>query len=91
MKYSWMILFICLCGCDVELQKEYQRQRDATLVRSTYYLDTIVHDEHLFIISRYGHFIHHMDCPCLKNKTDKEPVKLEPPTVIFDIIKGNRP
>lgn len=86
MKYSWMILGVFLCGCDVELKKEADRQKDATTIRSTYYLKTIVHDEHLFILSRYGHFIHHPDCPCCKNQIKSE--KESKPPIIIDLGKG---
>lgn len=82
MKYSWMILAVVLCGCDVEFQKEIDRQKDATTIRSTYYLKTVVHDEHLFILSTYGHFIHHPDCPCVK------PTPAEKPTLSPIIIEG---
>lgn len=90
-KYLWMIVILTLFGC-VEKNIDVQQQIDAATIRSTYYLNTIVHDEHLFIISRYGYFIHHMDCPCLKIKIEEkiEPKVELPAGNILDLLKGNR-
>lgn len=64
----------CLFGCDVD--KNYydkiNKEIDKTTVSQTYFLRTVVHDEHLFIVSNGG-ILHHPDCPCCKsNKTEKE-------------------
>lgn len=92
MKYSWMI-FLCLCvGC--EDRKSINVEKEKATIRETFYMKTVLHDEHLFIISNHGYFIHHMNCPCLTNKGEE---KLEPPKVelpkgnILDLLKGNRP
>ena len=95
MKISWTIFILCfLFGCQNQEEiKHIKSEIDKTTIRETYYLSTIVHDEHLFIVSkRHEYFIHHPDCPCLKVKqTEKEETKIEPPIVILDLIKGNRP
>lgn len=88
-----MILVLCfLLGCENnEETKRIQSEINKTTIRSTYYLSTVVHDEHLFILSKYGYFIHHPDCPCLTNKVEEkiEP-KPEPPTIILDLINRGR-
>ena len=100
MKYLWIIFILCfLCGCWVttnvsrEINEEKNSEKEKTTVRETYYLSTIVHDEHLFIISkRHGYFIHHPNCPCLTTKVEeKTEPKPEPPTIILDLIRGNKP
>lgn len=94
---SKLFLIVCLSlisGCKTpEEIKQIRCDIDATTVTKTYYLTTVVHDEHLFIISRYGHFIHHIDCPCLKIKNEeKTEPKVELPTGnILDLIRGSKP
>ena len=82
MKYSWMIL-ICLlfCGCDEIKQRIADREKH-TITRS-FYLTTIVHDEHLFIMSNH-YFIHHPDCPCSKKQTSE---KIERSPIIIEFGK----
>lgn len=87
MKYSWMILCLIFCGCENEYEKQRLRDKDATTVRSTYYLKTVVHDEHLFVLSTYGCFLHHPDCPCFKIKTP-EKINEIPPPIIIDLSQG---
>lgn len=79
MKYVWIL---CLClifsGCDIEkFRKEIHKERDAATVSSSFFLLTVVHDEHLFIIRHNCGILHHPNCPCLKNaqleKIDNEP------------------
>lgn len=96
MKYLWTIFTLCfLCGCWVttNVDSHIDRDKEKTTVRETYYLSTVVHDEHLFIISkRHEYFIHHPNCPCLTSKVEeKTEPKPEPPTVILDLIRGNKP
>lgn len=87
MKYSWIILLLVLLGCE-QKNNDLERQKYLTTIRSTYYLDTIVHDEHLFIISKSGYFIHHPNCPCLIIKIEeKTEPKFDAPSVFLDLIK----
>lgn len=92
MKYFWIIILFVFCGCDeTEESKRIRCEIDKTTIRTSYYLSTVVHDEHLFILSKYGYFIHHPDCPCLKNRPiEKEENKLQPPTIFLDLIKGKQ-
>lgn len=84
MKISWMIFILCfLFGC--QNQKDAQTEIDKTTVSNTYYLRTVVHDEHLFILSTYGYFIHHLDCPCLKNKEEPPKESVIQPPIIIDL------
>jgi len=82
MKLSWTILFcLILCGCEEIKQRKADREK-ATISQS-FYLMTVLHDDHLFILSTHGNFMHHMNCPCLKNQPLE---KLEAPNVFPPII-----
>jgi hypothetical protein len=91
MKYSWMILFcLLLSGCE-DLQQE-QLDKDKHTITNSFYLTTVLHDEHLFILSTQGYFIHHFDCPCMKKQIEEEKEKLPKPIIIsspniLDLIK----
>lgn len=89
MKYSWTILILCfLFGCqNLEEAKNLESEKEKTTVRSTYYLTTVVHDEHLFILSRSGYFIHHINCPCQTSKIEQKE-EIKPPTIILDLIRS---
>lgn len=93
MKLLWIVLILLCFGCE-QNNDSIKAEKEKTTIRETYYLRTVLHDEHLFIISKYGHFIHHMDCPCFTTKSEE---KLEPPKIelpkgnILDLLKGNRP
>jgi hypothetical protein len=71
MKRSWMILF-CLFLSSCENLKEKQIDKDKHTINQSFYLTTILHDEHLFILSHHGYFIHHFDCPCMKKQTEEK-------------------
>lgn len=90
-KYSWMILGLVFAGCkEPEYYKNLREQKEKATINSSFYCSTILHDEHLFIMSNYGYFIHHIDCPCLKNKPvepSNEPPKL-PLIIEFNSLKG---
>lgn len=82
-----MILIICSLGCDNgSYRQEIEKQIDSTTVSVTYFLRTVVHDEHLFLISRYGGLIHHPNCPCLTSKIEKQEPKSELPPIIIDLL-----
>jgi hypothetical protein len=87
MKYSWMIV-CCLSFCGCEEVQQRREDRDKCTISQSFYLNTVLHDEHLFILSTHGNFMHHMDCPCLKSTTPKKPENLTPPTIIFDSTKS---
>lgn len=96
MKYLLISTMFIVAGCNFQQPqpKIEQTEKDKATIRETYYLTTVLHDEHLFIISNQGYFIHHMDCPCFKHKTEEkiEPPKVELPTGnILDLLKGNKP
>ena len=88
MKYSWMIIFCCfLLGCDEA--KQLQEDKEKATIRVSFYLSTVLHDDHLFIIGRYGNFMHHMDCPCMKKQTEEKPpspVIISSPNIL-DLLK----
>ena len=89
MKYSWMIfLFLGLSGCEEsEYRKELKIQIEKTTISSSYYLTTIVHDEHLFLTHNFsGYFTHHPNCPCLQNKP-VEKISQPMPPIIIDFNK----
>jgi hypothetical protein len=69
MKYSWMILGCLLCsGCwESQYFKNLEIEKDKVTISQTYYLTTVLHNEHLFIVSNSGYFIHHPDCECPKH------------------------
>lgn len=77
-----IILCMICCGCyESEYYKNLRTERDKTTITESYYCTTIVHDDHLFIMSNSGYFIHHIDCPCSKNKTvtkeEKSPIIID--------------
>jgi hypothetical protein len=83
MKYSWTILFcLVLCGCEEIKQRQIEKERSTISV--SFYLTTVLHDEHLFILSTHGNFMHHPDCHCIKNKTTEkqETTNILPPIII---------
>jgi hypothetical protein len=88
MKYSWMIVCcLLLCGCDEIKQRRIAREKATISV--SFYLTTVVHDEHLFVLSTDGNFIHHPSCPCLKNKpAEKSETTNYLPPIIIDTTKS---
>jgi hypothetical protein len=88
MKRLWMILFcLFLSGCD-EI-KQRQLDRDKHTISQSFYLTTVLHDEHLFILSHNGYFIHHFDCPCMKKQNEEKPpspVIIQSPNIL-DLLK----
>ena len=88
MKYSWMMLFcLLLSGCD-EI-KQQRIERDKHTISNSFYLTTVLHDEHLFILSHGGYFIHHFNCPCMKKPTEEKPsspVIISSPNIL-DLLK----
>lgn len=90
MKYlSWMIIIFAIVGCsdNESYKQEIEKQIDSTTVSTSYFLRTVVHDEHLFLISRYGGLIHHPNCPCLTSKIEKEEQKSTTvPPIIIDLL-----
>jgi len=88
MKYSWMILFcLLLSSCDAIKQK--QIERDKHTISQSCYLTTVLHDDHLFILSNGGYFIHHFNCPCMKKQTEEKPPSpvIIPSPNILDLLK----
>lgn len=92
MKFLCLIILLLCVGC--EENNEIKEEKDRVTIRETYYLRTVLHDDHLFILAKSGYFMHHMNCPCLITKSEE---KLEPPKIelpkgnILDLLKGNRP
>lgn len=88
MKYLWMILVLSIAfiGCkESDYYKQKRLEMELTTVNSSYYLTTVVHSEHLFIIHNFGSgMIHHPDCPCLKNKETKSTEITSPSPIIID-------
>ena len=90
MKYSWTILFcLFLSGCE-DLQ-EKRLNKDKHTISNSFYLTTILHDEHLFILSHQGYFIHHFECPCTRKETEQvkpqKPIIISSSPNILDLIK----
>ena len=82
-----MILFcLTLCGCE-EIEQR-RADRDKHTISQSFYLTTVLHDDHLFIISTHGNFMHHPDCPCSKPTIAEKPDNFTPPTIIFDSSKS---
>jgi hypothetical protein len=82
-----MILFcLTLCGC--EEAKQRRADIDKSTITKSFYLTTVLHDEHLFIMSHTGYFIHHINCPCSKPTIAEKPENITPPTIIFDSTKS---
>jgi hypothetical protein len=87
MKYLLVIVFcLLLCGCDEAKQR--RADRDKATITTSFYLTTVLHDEHLFIMGHSGYFIHHPNCPCLKPTLAEKPENFTPPTIIFDSSKS---
>jgi len=88
MKYSWMILFcLLLSGCDEIKQRRIER--DKHTISQSFYLTTVLHDEHLFILSHNGYFIHHFNCPCMEKQNEEKPpspVIIQSPNIL-DLLK----
>lgn len=90
MKYLWLIA-VCLLfsGCyESEYYKNLNIEREKVTISQSYYLTTILHNDHLFIISNTGYFIHHPDCECNRGI----PVRQTPNHNILTpiIIEGTR-
>jgi hypothetical protein len=93
MKRLWIMLFcLLLSGCEnLEQRKQKELDKDKHTIRTSFYLTTILHDEHLFILSHHGYFIHHLDCPCIKKQTEEKspspsPVIISSPNIL-DLLK----
>jgi hypothetical protein len=86
MKYSCIIAgCLLLCGCyESQYYKNLKIERDKVTISQSYYLTTILHNDHLFIMSNTGYFIHHPDCECSKIKVVE---KDETPPVIIEFGK----
>lgn len=85
-----MICILFLYGCDNKHELENNLQKETTTITSTYYLTSIVHDEHLFVYAKQsGNFIHHPNCPCSQNKKSQEKVEISPfPPIIIETNPG---
>lgn len=88
MKYSWMILSFCLLlGCkESEYYRTLRTQQQRCTISTSFYCITVLHDEHLFIMSNSGYFLHHPDCMCCKIKVVE---KAEEPPVIINFGRTN--
>lgn len=86
-KYSWMIFILCfLLGCKTQEEIEIEKkEKEKVTIRSSYYLSTVLHDEHLFVLSSYGYFIHHPDCPCCKLTKIEKTVQQSSPVIIENV------
>lgn len=84
MKYSWMLLScLFLCGC--EEAKQRRADIEKTTITKSFYLTTVLHDEHLFIIHNFGgDMMHHPNCPCHKDKETKQAELTPPSPIIID-------
>ena len=84
-----MLVCLLLCGC--EDLKQRQLDKDKHTISNSFYLFTILHDEHLFILSRHGYFIHHFDCPCFQKQIEEKEKPQKPITIsspnILDLLK----
>jgi hypothetical protein len=88
MKYSWVMLF-CLLFCGCEERKQRQEDKDRHTINQSFYLTTVLHDEHLFILSHHGYFIHHFNCPCVEKQTEEKPpspIIISSPNIL-DLLK----
>jgi hypothetical protein len=83
------MILLCLLFCGCEEREQNQEDRDKHTISQSFYLTTVLHDEHLFILSHGGYFIHHFNCPCMKTQTEEKPpnpVIIQSPNIL-DLLK----
>ena len=91
MKFSWMML-LCIpliCGCDIKEEVERRKNlHDSSTISESFYLLTVLHDEHLFIIRDNCGIFHHPNCPCFKNiQPEKQEQESSPPIIFINPLK----
>lgn len=90
MKYAWMIVTILLVfGCDLKKEIYNRKQlRDKSTISESFYLLTVVHDEHLFIIRDECGILHHPNCPCIKKIEAEKTTEPMPPIIFINPLKN---
>lgn len=88
-KYSWMIVTVLLVfGCDLKEEIYTRKQlKDKSTISESFYILTVLHDEHLFIIRDNCGIFHHPDCPCLKNTKEQPPPNPSPPIIFINPLQ----
>ena len=83
-----MIILCCLIGCkESEYFKSLRHDKEKATLSESHYCLSILHDEHLFIMSKYGHMIHHPNCPCCKNIPVEKTTPPAPIIIDFSRVK----
>lgn len=83
---TYNLILVCvffLTGCEPsEFVKKQRYERDKATISRSHYCVSILHDEHLFIMTNSS-LIHHPDCPCIKNQPEKP--ASSPSPIIIDL------
>ena len=91
MKPLWIIfiLILSVSGCDIKEEVERRKNlHDSSTISESFYLLTVLHDEHLFIIRDNCGIFHHPNCPCFKNmQPEKQDQESSPPIIFINPLK----